>query len=83
MKEVVIDSGIPCHEIKGYFEKEARASDGGRFLGEGWEVVLETHEDQGYKNLKIPKIRLIFKGEEGAVDLAVKRYRRAFLRGGA
>lgn len=83
MKEVVIDSGIPFYEIKNYFEKRAKPSDGKRFLGDRWAVSLEALEDPGYKNLKIPKTRLIFQGEADAVDTAVKRYRRAFLRGGA
>lgn len=83
MKEVVIDSGIPSHEIKKYFKKRTRIYGDNRFIGEGWEVAMEILGDQGYKNLPLPRTRLVFKGEEKSVILAVQEYRRAFLRGGA
>ncbi len=83
MKEVVILSGIPYHEIKDYFEKAAKPLCLEKYLGEKWEVALETSKDREYKNIRIPRTRIVFKGEEEAVDTAVQRYRRAFLRGGA
>lgn len=83
MKEVIIDSGIPCYEIEDYFEKEATPLHAGKYVGANWEVSVERRKDQGYKHMRIPRTRLVFKGEEGAVDRAVQNYRRAFLRGGA
>ncbi|NBG88582.1 hypothetical protein [Isachenkonia alkalipeptolytica] len=83
MKEVVIYSGIPYYEIKDYFEKAAMWLSPEKYLGEQWQVELEVLEDQGYKNLPIPQTRLTFTGKAEAVDRAVHKYRRAFLRGGA
>lgn len=83
MKEVVIHSGIPHHEIKDYFEKAATPLPSGKYAGANWEVAVDQLTDQGYKNLRIPRTLLVFQGEEEAVDRAVKQYRRAFLRGGA
>lgn len=83
MKEVIIDSGIPCYEIEGYFEKVAKPLQPGEYVGVQWEVAVNKLKDQGYKHMRIPRTQLVFKGEDEAVDRAVQQYRRAFLRGGA
>ncbi len=82
MKEVVINSGISSQEIKNYFKEVASPLSSGKYLGKNWEVAVKILEDRGYVNLPIPHTLIIFKGEDDAVDNAVQRYRRAFLRGG-
>lgn len=82
MKTKVIDSGIPYNQIQEYFEKEATALSSKKYRGEGWEVELESLPPGGYKNLPIPRTRLMFTGDDRGVEEGVRRYRRAFLRGG-
>ncbi len=83
MKELVICSGIPYDQIRDYFDKAATAVSSEKYVGERWQVELRALCRGSYENLPIPETRLRFTGEEEAVDRAVHRYRRAFLRGGA
>ena len=47
MKEVIIDSGIPCYEIEDYFKKEATLLHRGKYVGAQWQVAVNQLEDQG------------------------------------